>query len=495
MASVVHPLQVKHSKLRLPPLTATRTPTSIVLLRMCQDCCEVRQLHAQLVVSGLIDRPINAGRLVESYVSAHQICYALSVLSTIPYPEIFAYNTVIRGLTLGKCPNGSILLFDELLQGGITPDNYTYTFVLKACSHLKALSEGKQVHGQIIKAGIKAGKRPETYIHSSLIHMYSKSGSTHSAERLLAEFWEENVLAKNAMITGYQSQGHVKTATEMFDKMSIKDAASWSAMITGYTKNEMHAEALVTFQDMMASRVQPNLSVLVSALSACSQLGALDQGRLIHMNMPKKDVITWGVILSAFAMHGQAEKCFKLFDEMINDGTRPNEVLFVAILSACSHAGYVKLGQSYFNQMVHRYEIRPSIEHYGCMVDLLGRAGRLAEAEEFISSMREEPKAIIWSTLLSTCRTPEDRRTGERAFKQLMKMEPMSGDRYKQGGFLAADGGEKDANKIRKLIRDEKLETTCGWSFIKVNGVIHKFIVGNTDHSKSQEIYGILEGG
>ncbi|KAK3008198.1 hypothetical protein RJ639_015368 [Escallonia herrerae] len=493
---------------------------------MCQDCCEVRQLHAQLVVSGLIDRPINAGRLVESYVSVHQICYALSVLSTIPSPEVFVYNTIIRGLTLGKCPNDSILLFDELLRGGITPDNYTYTFVLKACSHLKALSEGKQVHGQIIKAG----KRPETYIHSSLIHMYAKSGSMHSAERLLAEFSEENVLAKNAMITGYQSQGHVKTAREMFDKMSIKDAASWSAMVTGYTKNEMHAEALVTFRDMMASRVQPNESVLVSALSACCHLGALDQGRLIHMyidklganvsvtlgtslvdmyakcgcieysyevfrNMPKKDVITWGVVLSAFAMHGQAEKCFKLFDEMVNDGTRPNKIMFVAILSACSHAGYVELGQSYFNQMIHRYGIRPSIEHYGCMVDLLGRAGRLAEAEKFIFSMIEEPNAIIWSTLLSACRTHKDRRTGERAFKQLMKLEPMSGDRYKQGGFLVADGEEKDANKIRKLIRDEKLETSCGWSFIEVSGVIHKFIAGNMDHSRSQEIYGILDGG
>ncbi|XP_059662317.1 putative pentatricopeptide repeat-containing protein At5g40405 isoform X1 [Cornus florida] len=526
MASLAHPMLLKQKNSQLPSIRATRIPTTIFLLQMCQNFREVRQLHAQLVVLGLINRPPNAGRLIESYVSTSEIYYASSVFDTISYPDVFAYNMMIRGLTLGKCPYDSIVLFNELLLGGLKPDNYTFTFVLKACSYIKALFEGKQVHCQAIKAGTS----PDTHIHSSLIHMYANSGSTDSAERVLQQFSEENVLVRNSMISGYLSQGHVQNARAMFDGMRIKDTATWSAMITGYTKNGMYGEALATFQEMMASEVKLNESTLVSALTACAQLGALDQGRWIHTcidkikakisvtlgtslvdmyakcgcmdcsykvfrNMPRKDVVTWGAIISGFALHGQAEKCFELFDEMVANGTCPNEVIFVAILSACSHAGYVELGDYYFEKMVHDFGIRPTVEHYGCMVDLLARAGRLGEAEQLITTMPEEPNSIIWGSLLGGCRNHRDVKRGERAFRQLIELEPLSGDRYKLAGHMFSNVGEKeDADEITKFIKEKKLETTRGSSFIEVDGIIHEFMVGDIDHSRAYEIYGMLEG-
>lgn len=514
-------------KLPLPlGRTPTRIPAAIQLLQFCHNSEVVKQIHAQLVVSGLLDRPPNAGRLLESYVTMSQIDFAFSIFSGLPSPDAFAYNTMIRGLTLGKCPHDSLLLYNKLLLDGITPDNYTFTFVFKACSHLEALFEGKQVHGQMVKAGIA----PDTHVHSSLIHMYTVSGSIACAERVLVEFSEENTLAKNSIISGYLSQGHVEKARKMFDTMEARDVASWSAMVTGYAKNGMFSEALVTFREMMVSQVHPNESTLVSSLSACAHLGALDQGRWIHayldkagfqisvtlgtalidmyakcgsiqcgykvfQNMARRDIVTWGVILSGFAMHGQPEKCFQLFDDMIASRTHPNEVIFVAVLSACSHAGYVELGHHYFNQMIHDFGIRPSIEHYGCMVDLLGRAGRLSEAEEFIASMPEAPNSTIWGTLLGACRTHGDLRRGNRAFRHLIVLEPMSGDRYKLAGLMLANAGEKDdATKIRRFIKENDLETTCGTSLVEVDGVVHEFTVGNIDHSKLREIHRVWRG-
>ncbi|KAK1440162.1 hypothetical protein QVD17_05987 [Tagetes erecta] len=507
-------------------MSSSCVPAPVTLLQMCTGLTEIRQLHTQLVVSGLITRRVNAGRLMASYTTCGYIIEALSVFHTIPYPDVFAYNTIIRGLTLANFPHHSLLLYNELLHKNLKLDNHTYTYVLKACSRLKAVSEGKQLHAQIIKAG----KKPDCYIHGSMINMYVNTGDMVSAERILDEFSEENVLAKNAMITGYMNQGEVNCARQLFDNMSNRDTASWSAMITGYTRNGMHTEALVLFQEMIASKILINESTLVSALSACGHLGALDQGRWIHVyinkkgdtvsvnlgtsivdmyarcgciefgyevfkSMPEKDVVTWGVIIHGFATHGPAEKCFQLLDEMMARGIQPNEVIFVAILIACSHAGLVDLGQLYFNQMSSVYNIRPSVQHYGCMVDLLSRAGRLAEAEELISSMVEEPNVVIWGALLAGCRIHKDLRLGEYAFKQLVKLKPDSGEQFMLMSRLLVDRGQQEqAHKLRKEISDRNLEITQGLSLIEVDGEIHEFGASDIDHRKYQEIYSVFHG-
>ncbi|CAK7323889.1 unnamed protein product [Dovyalis caffra] len=507
--------------------TSTTTPATIISLRMCHSFQEVKQLHTQFVVSGLLGHhPLCARRLLEAYVTMSQIYYAVSIFERIPSPDVFVYNTMIRGLTMGTFPHDSLLLYKEFLLGYLKPDNYTYTFVLKACSRLKALSEGQQVHCQIIKAGIV----PDTHIHSSLIHTYANSGSIDDAERILGEFSEENTLAKNAMISGYLSEGHVDKARTVFDNMAGKDAASWSALMTGYTKNGMHAEALVLFQEMMVSNIQPNEAALVSLLSACGQLGTLHQGRWIHayidktgvlmstklttalidmyakcgsiecgselfQKMARRDIVTWGVMISAFAIYGHARKCFQLFEEMLAGGIRPNKVIFVTILSACSHAGCVEEGRLYFSQMEHDFGIKPSMEHYGCMVDLLGRAGLLAEAEELILSMPEKPNSVIWGSLLSACRTHNDLKRGTWAFENLIELEPTSGDRYKLAGLMFANAGEKEeVIKIRKMIQEKEMETTCGSSFIEVEGSVHEFTVRDTVHVKAREIHGMMKG-
>ncbi|KAF7831220.1 pentatricopeptide repeat-containing protein [Senna tora] len=476
---------------------------------MCQTLEEVKQLHAQFIVTGLLGHPLNSGRLLESYVKISHINYAISVFENIPSPDIFAYNTTIRGLTLGKSPHAALLMYNTLLLEGQIPDSYTYTFVLKACSLLEAVCEGEQVHCQIIKSGISSSN--STHINSSLIHMYTTANRFHCAELVLAGllFSEVETPVLNSMISGYLRHGRVEDARKVFDKMSVRDVASWNAMISGYTRNGLYSEALEVFQDMMASHshvsVAPDESTLVSSLSAIANMGTLDQGRWVHTYVDRngvkisktleRDVVTWGAIISGFAMHGQVQKCFELFNEMILKGTQPNEVIFVSILSACSHAGYVEMGYHYFNHMVHDFRIKPSIEHYGCMVDLLGRAGKLAEAEELIGLMPEKPNSVIWGTFLNACRMHNDARRGNLALRHLMDLEPNSGDRYKLAGIMFANAGEEeDAHKIRKFMRENSLKSTVGLSCVEVEGEVHEFVAGDSVHDEVREIYTIWDG-
>ncbi|XP_023736806.1 pentatricopeptide repeat-containing protein At5g66520 [Lactuca sativa] len=499
----------------------------VMLLQMCNNVKETRQLHTQFVVSGLIKRKINTTRLIESYSACGEINEALSLFEKIRFPDVYAYNMIIRCLMLVNRQHESLLLYNKLLEETLTPDNHTYTYVLKACSQLKALSEGKQLHARIIKDGIK----PNTYIHSSMIKMYANSGDTESSECILAQFPNENVSATNSMITSYMNLGEIKFARQLFDKMSTRDSATWSAMITGYTQNGMHENALVVFQEMVACKIPMNESSLVSALSACGRSGALGQGRWIHgyitrtwgeisvklgtsivdmyagcgcidfayevfKNMSSKDVVAYGVIISGFAKHGLACKCFQLFDEMVDNGIQPNGVIFVAILTACSHGGFVELGQSYFNQMTSLYNIRPSVHHYGCMVDLLGRAGRLDEAEEVIATMVEEPNVVIWGALLAACRIHKDFKRGELAFKQIVALEPWSGERYKLAShvFAYTEEEQERVHKLRKQLLDRNLETRRGSSLIEVEGQVHEFVASDIDHGMYQDIYGLFEG-
>lgn len=515
----------------------TKVPTSkFLLLKMCRDSKEVKQLHAQLVVSGLIHHPLNPGRLIESYVSTSDSGYAWSVFESISSPDAFAYNTMIRGLIQGDFLYESLLLYHQLLSNGPKPDHHTYTFVLKTCSRLKILAVGKQVHGRMVKAGIF--KKPDCHIRSSLIHMYFNCGSIESAEKVHADknsSSEITMSVNNSMITGYFNLGQFDMARQLFNKIRKKDTATWSAVITGYTKNNMHEEALSIFQEMVASQVPVNESTLVSALSACAHLGALDQGRWIHRyiqqnqnvggmingvrlstalvdmyikcgcldfgyevfrRMSKKDVVAWGVMIAGFAQNGKPRKCFELFDEMVDNGTLPNEIIFVAILSACSHAGYIDLGFHYFNEMVKRFRIRPSIEHYGCMVDLLGRAGRLEDAEELILSMSEDPNSVIWSALLSACTNHKDLKIGERAAMHLGQLEePMSGNRYKLArNFFVANGARERAQDLWSFPEYRGLAASSGFSIVEVAGAVHQFVVGDIRHPNSAEIYEMLNG-
>ncbi|KAF2293189.1 hypothetical protein GH714_038793 [Hevea brasiliensis] len=279
----------------------------------------------------------------------------------------FAYNTLIR-THASSSPSLALTLFSNMRRAGVSPDHFTFPFALKACSRLQM---GQDLHSLIVKLG-----------------------------------FDTNIYVQNALINLYGCCGLVDVAFKVFDEMLARDLVSWSSMIASLADNGLAQEALALFQKMqLDGNVKPDEVVMLSVVSAISNLGcgSVDDSIRVFDKMPERNVLTWTALISGLAVHGRCREALRGFYEMRETNLRPDHITFSGVLVACSHGGLVDDGWKVFKSIKTDYGIEPTVEHYGCMVDLLGRAGKLHEAFEFIERMPYKPNAIIWRTLLGAC--------------------------------------------------------------------------------------------
>uniref|UniRef100_A0A2P2II36 Pentatricopeptide repeat-containing protein At5g66520-like n=1 Tax=Rhizophora mucronata TaxID=61149 RepID=A0A2P2II36_RHIMU len=331
------------------------------------------------------------------------------------------------------------------------------------------------------------------------------------------------------MITGLAKCGVVSEARELFNDMQVKDEITWSAMIDGYVKGGCFKEALEVFVVMQREEIRPSKFALSSGLAACANLGALGQGRWVHAYLEKnfikldsisgtalvdmyakcgrvdmawdvfekmrvKEVFTWNAMISGLALNGRAEEAIEFFFRMLRGNFRPNGITFVGVLNACAHAGMVSRGLEIFHSMKTVFDVEPEMEHYGCLVDLLGRAGHLAEAEDLILSMPMKPSAAVWGALLGACRKHGDVELGERVGKILLELEPLNSGRYALLSNIYAKAGRwDDVADVRKLMKERGVKTTPGSSVIELEGIVHEFKMGDGSHPQMKEIYLMLK--
>ncbi|VAH73225.1 hypothetical protein VPH35_050233 [Triticum aestivum] len=306
--------------------------------------------------------------------------------------------------------------------------------------------------------------------------------------------------------------------------MPEKNAVSWSAMVNGYVQAGDGREALRVFSQMQAQGVRPDDTVLVGVLAACPQLGALEQGKWVHgylrannirmtvflgtalvdmyakcgevqlgmevfEGMKDKNVLAWTTMIKGLAMHGRGSDSLVLFSQMESSGVKPDDIAFIGALCACTHTGLVDKGRQLFNSMVNNYGIKPKIEHYGCMVDLLARNGLLSEARDMVEKMPMKPDALIWGALMAGCRFHKNVELAEYVIKHWIELEPdKSGAYVLLGNIYSASGRHASAREIRHLMREKGVEKTPGCSNVEINGVIHQFIVGDLSHPRIKDI-------
>jgi pentatricopeptide repeat protein len=299
-------------------------------------------------------------------------------------------------------------------------------------------------------------------------------------------------------------------------------------MIAGYSQNGHACQALALFNEMQLSDATPDRATMVSVLQACSHFASLYQGNCIYSfiiqngfeadvlvgtalldmyskggnlqiarqlfdKMLKRDVISWSAMIAGYGMHGHGEDAIALFSQMEQTGVKPDHVTFTHVLCACSHAGLLDKGWQYFKSMKQYYSITPKVDHYACMVDLLGRAGCLGEAEEFIRNMPIEPNAGVWGALLGACRIHSNIGLGERVAEKLFELEPGDiGNYVLLSNIYAAAGKWNDVAKVRVMIKNKGLKKIPGRSLIEVNKKVHAFIVGDKSHPQFEEIYATL---
>lgn len=388
---------------------------------------------------------------------------------------------------------------------------------------------GRSAHALCSRLGLEG----DSYISTSLIDMYVKCGGVADARRLfeLAPF--RDVSTWNALIAGCMKTCEVGVAEELFGRMPERNIVSWTAMISGYAQNGLADRALALFEEMRGegSGVRPNWVTIMSVLPACAHSSALEYGEKIHkfassMGLERnpcvcialaamyarcgsllkarscfdqlrdvdRDVVAWNTMITGYSLHGRGADALSTFEDMVKSGTRPDEVSFIGLLSGCSHSGLVDAGLKYFSAMESLYSVKPRLQHYACVVDLLGRAGRLAEAKKLVDHMPIEPGPSVWGALLAACRRHRELEIGEIAAERLFALEPENTGNFVLLSNMYAEARRWQAvDSLRAAVKDKSMSKNPGCSWIELHGRVHSFLSGDTSHPQVAEIYGLLE--
>jgi pentatricopeptide repeat protein len=341
--------------------------------------------------------------------------------------------------------------------------------------------------------------------------------------------FESNISVVNTLLDVYAKCERIELARKVFDKMTERNVVSWTAIIAGYSQYGHANEALTHFYQMQEEDIEPEVITIASVLPACAHLAALQQGKCIHAyiirrgieldvpvctalltmyakcgcievarqlfdKMAERDLVSWSAMITGYGMHGDGENALALFSQMQQIGMKPDNITFIGILSACSHAGLVDEGLRYFDCMSQDYSLTPGVEHYACMVDLMGRAGCLDEAHNLIKMMPIEPDDSVWGALLGACRIHSNIELGEFVSKRLLELEPKKvGNYVLLSNIYAAAGRWDDVMKVRSMLKDRGLKKIPGSSWIEIKNRVHSFSVGDKSHPQSEKIYTLLE--
>lgn len=415
-----------------------------------------------------------------------------------------------------------------MLAIGMSPDNYTLPYVLKACVSMGNGRLGELIHGH----GLKLGLMFDIFVGNSLIGMYSAFDKMEDARYMFDEIPCRCVVSWTVLISGYAKIGDVHTARLMFDEAPVKDRGLWGSMVSGYVQNNCFKEGLEMFRLMQSAGIVPDEAIFVSILCASANLGALNIGIWVHgyldqmklrlsvrlgtalidmyakcgkldlaekvfYEMPERDTISWNAMISGLAMNGEGERALRLFHEMEKDGIQPDDITFIAIFTACSYSGMAFEGLRLLNSMFNVYKIEPQTKHYACIIDFLSRAGLFEEAKKLIDRMSNSScpseEAVAWRALLSGCHGHGEIKLAEVAAERLVRLQRHSGAYVLLSNLYSAAGRYDSARRIRGMMTRRGIEKMPGCSSVEINGVVHEFVAGEKQHPQMECIRSILE--
>lgn len=463
--------------------------------------------------------------LMHLYVQCCELGFARKVFDEMSERDVVSWTTIIDGYSQSGSPNEAVKMFCLMRIANVRPNEVTMVSVISTCSQLGVLNLGKSIHECLEKYGVNVSVN----VMNALVDMYGKCGCLNSARKVFDEIEIKDVFSWTSMMNAYAKCGELELARKVFDEMPERNAISWSCMIAGYSQANRPKEAIDLFHEMIGTNVKPIDATLVSVLSACSQNGCLDLGRWIYTHyihekkiklsvklsnafidmygkcgdiveankffneMPERDVVSWNTMIMTLAIHGYGKEALNIFNQFKNVGMVPNEITFVGVLSACSHIGLVVEGQKHFEDMRMVYGIEPKVEHYACLIDLLGRVGLLKDAYELLRSMPMEPDEAGWGALLNGCRMHGNLELGKCAGDKLLGLDPGDSGTYAlMSSIYATRNRWDDVKRVRMLMRDRGIRKTPGCSSIEVEGKFHEFFAADQAHLLCKDIYSIL---
>ncbi|KAF7024326.1 hypothetical protein CFC21_036689 [Triticum aestivum] len=450
---------------------------------------EGKQMHNHVLKFGLLSDIFVSNSLIHLYAACGDLCCARSVFHEMLVKDVVSWNSLICGYSQCNRLQEVLKLFRLMHGEGVRADKVTMVKVVSACTRLGDWSMAdclvKYIEDYCIEVDI--------YLGNTLIDYYGRRGQLQSAEKVFFNMKDRNTVTMNAMITAYSKAGDLVSARRLFEEIPSKDLISWSSMISGYSQASQFSDALELFRQMQRAKVKPDAVVLASVLSACAHLGALDLGKWIHdyvrrhgieadtilhnslidmyakcgstkealqvfRETKEKDTLSWNSIIMGLANNGSEHEALGAFRAMLAEGFRPNEVTFLGVLIACANAELVEEGLGHFESMRSVHGVEPQMKHYGVVVDLLGRAGRLTKALGFIAEMPVAPEPVVYRILLGAARTHGDLGVAEVAAERLRELDGGNGGDYTlmSNAYAGADRWS-DAMEVRQRMEDRRV--------------------------------------
>lgn len=489
LLSYMHVIGVKPSEIAMISITH--------VFAQLADLKLGKAMHAYVIRNGKCGKsgvPLSTA-LIDMYIKCENLVCARRVFDCLPgATSIISWTAMIAGYIHYNSLNEGLRLFVKMLGEGMFPNEITILSLVKECGTTRALELGKWLHAFTLRNGFTFSM----VLATAFIDMYGKCGD-------------------------------VRSARSVFNSFKSKDLMMRSAMISAYAQNNCIDDAFDIFVHMTGCGIKPNEITMVSLLMICAKAGSLEMGKWIHSYIDKqgikgdmilrtslvdmyakcgdidtayklfvaamdRDVSMWNAMISGFAMHGHGEAALDLFEEMEALGVIPNDITFIGTLHACSHSGLLQEGKKMFHKMVHEFGIVPKVEHYGCMVDLLGRAGLLDEAHELVKNMPMRPNMAVFGSLLAACKLHKNIKLGEWAAKQFLSLEPhKSGYNVLMSNMYASENRWGDVAYIRSAMKDEGIVKEPGVSTIEVNGSLHEFTMGDREHKDAKKIYEMVD--
>ncbi|KAM0941667.1 putative tetratricopeptide-like helical domain superfamily, DYW domain-containing protein [Dioscorea sansibarensis] len=450
------------------------------------------EAHAYSIKEGFESNLQVGNTLVDMYAKFSLVNYAETVFRKMPEKDYISWTTAIAALAQNQQYLEALGLFIEVQKDGMNVDPMMIGSILIACGGLKSLYILKQIHGYTIRHGLL------------------------------------DLVLENKIIDVYGQCEKVGYAVRVFNGIETKDVVSWTSMLSCYIHSYFFDEALCLFRDMMETNVEPDAVMLVCGLTVAAGLSSLMKGKEIHgfltrrnllmehsvnsslvdmyahcgkidssfkiFNMARcEDLVLWTTMINACGLHGRGKEAVELFTRMPEIGLVPDHITFLALLYACSHSGLVDEGKIFIEIMKSDYGLTPWQEHYACVVDLLGRSGKMDEAYEFINSIPGEPTGVVWCALLSACQVHSNLELGEVAARELLELEPKNPGNYVLiSNVFAAMGKWKDVDMVRNRMKQRgfKKDPACTW--IELGNEVHTFVARDSSHKESVAIYSKL---
>ncbi|XP_030487565.1 pentatricopeptide repeat-containing protein At2g21090 [Cannabis sativa] len=508
-------------------VTGLRRPGTLLenhLINMyfkCGSDVDARKVFDKMAVRNLY----SWNNMLSGYVKMKKLKVARRMFDQMPEKDFVSWNTMVIAYAQNELFHEALDLYRELRRSSIGYNEFSFAGVLTVCVKLKELELTRQIHGQILVAGFLTN----VVLSSSVVDAYTKCGEMGDARRYFDEMPIRDVLVWTTLVSGYAKWGHMKCASELFHLMPEKNPVSWTALIAGYARNGMGYEALTLFTKMIMFGFTPDQFTFSSCLCACAGIAALKQGKQIHgylirtnfrpntivvsslidmytkcgslvtahmvFNLMgnKQEVILWNTMISALAQHGHGKEAIQMFEDLIRSGLKLDRITFVVVLNACSHSGLVQEGLRIFNSMTADHGIIPDQEHYACLIDILGRAGRFEELMNQIDKMPCEPGYQVWNSLLGVCRLHRNLELGRKAAELLIELNPELPDAYVfLSSIYAIHGRWELVEKVRQLMNKRHVRKERAVSWIEIDNKVHAFTVSDRLHPMAKAIYSVL---